>query len=618
MRRIVRQSLVVVAIAAATGCSQPSAPVKSSAVVPAAQAADTIYAGGDIVTVNDSQPTAEAVAVKDGKIVAVGTRADVEKGHKGADTKLVDLAGRTLVPGLIDGHSHVAAFGSQAVGANLLAPPDGTVNTIDDLVAKLQEFAKGPDVGRTGWIFGLGYDDALLGRHPTAEDLDQVSTEIPVIAVHISGHFSAMNSAGLKKVGYTAASKDPEGGIIRRKAGSKEPNGVLEELASIPVAVVAINASKPDDKDYFLRKGMELAKRYGYTTVNEGRAFGFQHKDLADAAARGLFDIDVQAYVDYSDRKEIAAAFSPTYKNHYRVAGLKITLDGSPQGRTAWRTVPYLVPPDGQKKGYKGYPAIPDTKVVEGLFEEAYQNKWPTKVHANGDAAIDQMIAAIKPVHAKHGPGDRRHVLIHGQFVRKDQLEALKALQVIPSLFPMHTFYWGDWYDKIIGPELAQTDLADAHRHQSRHAADDSHRCAGGAAQPDAGDVGHGEPRLAQRQGHGAGRADLADRGTEGHHVVGGLPALRGEDEGLHRGGQAGRLRHPRPEPDHHRPDDHQQGRRARDDQGREDGVREEVTARASTLGPSRSPAPSWRRRRTRRAPLAVLMQTRPTVSASS
>jgi predicted amidohydrolase YtcJ len=77
-------------------------------------------------------------------------------------------------------------------------------------------------------------------------------------------------------------------------------------------------------------------------------------------------------------------------------------------------------------------------------------------VHANGDAAIDQLIAAIRPVHAKYGPGDRRNTLVHGQFIRQDQLDALKELQVIPSLFPMHTFYWGDWYEQIIGPELAQ------------------------------------------------------------------------------------------------------------------------------------------------------------------
>ena len=419
--------------------------------------ADAIYFGGPIVTVNDAQLNAEALAVKDGKILSVGTKAEVEKTYKGSTTKTIDLGGRTLAPGFVDGHAHFLGFGSQAVGANLLAPPDGTVNTIDDLVAKLQEFAKGPDVGRTGWIFGIGYDDALLGRHPTRDDLDEVSKDIPVIAVHISGHFSAMNSAGLARVGYTAATKDPEGGIIRRRPGTMEPNGVLEELASIPVMLPAINATKPEDKDYFLEKGLELAKSFGYTTGNEGRLMAFQAPDLVSAAERGLLDIDIISYVDYTARNLIAPPwYGKAYNGHYRIAGMKVTLDGSPQGRTAWRTIPYLLPPDGQMKGYKGYPAIPDTKFLANLFDEAYQKGWPVHVHANGDAAIDQMIEAIRPSQQKYGPGDRRITLIHGQFLRKDQIPVLKELQIIPSLFPMHTFYWGDWYDQIIGPELAQ------------------------------------------------------------------------------------------------------------------------------------------------------------------
>lgn len=97
-----------------------------------------------------------------------------------------------------------------------------------------------------------------------------------------------------------------------------------------------------------------------------------------------------------------------SYQGRCRVRGLKITLDGSPQGRTAWHTRPYLIPPNGQRPGYAGYPAIPDTKQVETLFDEAYQKGWPMRVHANGDAAVDQMIAALRPVHARHGAGDRR------------------------------------------------------------------------------------------------------------------------------------------------------------------------------------------------------------------
>jgi len=417
--------------------------------------ADAIYTGGDIVTVDDSQPSVEALAVKDGKILAVGTRAGIEKAHKGAATKVVDLGGRTLAPGLVDGHMHVLALGAQAVGANLLAPPDGEVETVDDLVARLEEFAMSPDVARTGWIFGTGYDDALLGRHPTRDDLDRVSTEVPVIAMHISGHFSAVNSAALRRIGYTAATKDPEGGVIRRRPGSREPLGVNEETAHFAYLFQALSPPKPEDQDYFLRKGLELAKSFGHTTASEGRLMAPQQADLVSAAERGLLDIDVLSYADYT-AKDVLPLISKTYKGRYRVAGVKITLDGSPQGRTAWRTIPYLIPPDGQKQGYKGYPAIPDTKVVAAVVDEAYENGWPVHMHANGDAAIDQMIEAIRPAQQKYGPGDRRNTLIHGQFLRQDQIPVLEELQVFPSLFPMHTFYWGDWYDRIIGPELAQ------------------------------------------------------------------------------------------------------------------------------------------------------------------
>lgn len=426
---------------------------QKAAQAPAGPAADLIITGGPIVTMEGDQPTtAEAIVVDDGKIVFVGSKAEAMK-QKVDGTVVKDLAGKTLMPGFIDGHAHVQQFGAQAVGANLLAPPDGTVNTIDDLIARLKTFGEGPDVERTGWIFGTGYDDSLLGRHPTRQDLDKVSTTIPVIAVHISGHFATVNTAGLKKIGYDASTPNPEGGVIRREADGKTPNGVLEELAAIPHTLKALGPTTPEGKDYFLQKGIELAKSYGTTTANEGRMFGPMHADLQDAAKRGLLDIDVTGWMDYTGRAALDTGFSKDYTNHYRLAGLKITLDGSPQGRTGWRTVAYLIPPDGQKPGYKGYPAIPDTRQVEAYLDEAYTKGWPVKVHANGDAAMDQLFSALRPVVAKHGVKPGQTILIHGQFIRPDQVQELPKLGIFPSMFPMHTFYWGDWYTQIIGAD---------------------------------------------------------------------------------------------------------------------------------------------------------------------
>ena len=442
--------------------------------------ADSIYFGGDIVTMKGDNPEyAEAVAVKDGKIQFAGLKKEVMK-LKGDSTLIVDLKGKTMFPGFIDGHCHFGGFGAQAIAANLLASPDGNVNDIDALVSTLKEWAKGTDLERVGWILGMGYDDAVLkeGRHPTKEDLDKVSTEIPVIIVHISGHFSVLNSAGLKAVGITASTPNPQGGIIRRMPGSNEPNGVLEELAGIPIMINVITPKTEENVFYFLDKAQELALKYGYTTAEEGRAFG-NHEDFMNYAEKKGFKIDVVSYLDYSMQNNVKGLSCSTevethpvsgesfqrmespwtgkkYTNGYRVGGMKITLDGSPQGRTAWCTQPYVIPPDGQKEGYSGYPAIPDDKIVEGLFEKAFQQNWQVEIHTNGDAAIDQLIRTMRPAAEKYGNDDRRIVMIHGQFLRKDQYADLKELKIVPSMFTMHTFYWGDWYKKIIGPERAQ------------------------------------------------------------------------------------------------------------------------------------------------------------------
>ncbi len=433
-------------------CSTPSDKLSS------ANTADSIYFGGDIITMaGDTAQYVEALAVKNGKILFAGTSAEAEK-IKGDSTVMKDLAGKTLLPGFVDGHAHFAGFGAQAVGANLLASPDGNANSINDIVEELKTWYKKNGTSMTkGWIFGMGYDDAVLKeqRHPTKRDLDRVSKEVPIVIVHISGHFVVMNSKGLELSKITAASKNPAGGVIRRMPDSKEPNGVLEELAALPVYIPLISPDSPNTIDYFMEKGQHLATSYGYTTAQEGRAMT-NHLQLAQYAKEGKLRIDVVSYVDYAFPQFMKSEwYGPEYKNHYRIGGYKLTLDGSPQGRTAWRTIPYLIPPDGQKPGYKGYPAIADDDKVKAIMDSAFANHWQLLCHANGDAAIDQYIRCIRTAIDKYGNDNRRNVLIHGQFMRADQLDSMKELKVIPSFFPMHTFYWGDWYKKIIGDSLA-------------------------------------------------------------------------------------------------------------------------------------------------------------------
>jgi predicted amidohydrolase YtcJ len=219
----------------------------------------------------------------------------------------------------------------------------------------------------------------------------------------------------------------------------------------------AVTPSSKENAEYFLEKGQAMAASFGHTSVQEGRALSAQHNSIAGFAESGKLKLDVASYLDYTVPEYFKTEwYGKGYKKHYRIAGYKLTLDGSPQGRTGWRTIPYVLPPEGQKKGYKGYPAIPSDQDVMNIVDTAFANNYQILIHANGDAAVDQMIRAVSKSAGKYGNKDRRNVLIHGQLMRIDQLDSLKKYDMVASLFPMHTFYWGDWYKKIIGPDKAQ------------------------------------------------------------------------------------------------------------------------------------------------------------------
>jgi predicted amidohydrolase YtcJ len=207
--------------------------------------------------------------------------------------------------------------------------------------------------------------------------------------------------------------------------------------------------------DDFVAAGTALAASFGYTTVQEGRAIGPAIDAMQRAADSGALAVDLVAYPDILEVADI----QPTrdYRNHFRIGGAKLTIDGSPQGKTAWLSEPYYVVPEGQPEDYRGYPAI-DQATANAAVSKAYDNGWQILVHANGDAAIDSMLEAVRAAQASHPDApDLRPALIHGQTLRADQVPELEELGIFPSLFPMHTFYWGDWHrDSVLGPERAE------------------------------------------------------------------------------------------------------------------------------------------------------------------
>jgi predicted amidohydrolase YtcJ len=439
-----------------------SSAVGAVAMQPTAQpAADAIYTGGPIITMNDAAPRAEAVAIKDGTIIAVGTKAEVEK-FKAAGTTIIDLAGKTMLPGFIDGHGHVFTTGIQAASANLLPAPDGEGNSIAKIQEILREYAKTDASRKFNMILGFGYDDAQIAekRHPTRQDLDAVSTDVPILLIHQSCHLGAMNSKALELAGITADTKDPQGGVIRREADGKTPNGVLEETAFMSYAMAIFPKLNAEQFAQLAVMGQDLYIQHGYTTAQEGRATGPAHNSFAKLAEAGQMKVDVVSYMDMIFTDEPPEMRTPwhstTYTNRYRIGGVKLNLDGSIQGKTGYLTQPYKVPPPGAATNYRGYETLPD-KVIAAKVDKAYANGWQVLAHCNGDAAIDQYISAVRDAVAKHGKADRRSVTIHAQMARMDQLDAMKELGIIPSLFGMHCFYWGDWHrDETIGPVRAE------------------------------------------------------------------------------------------------------------------------------------------------------------------
>ncbi len=371
-------------------------------------------------------------------------------------TQVYDLDGRAMVPGFVDSHGHVVFGGLQALSANLLAPPDGKITDIASLQDNLKAWAEenSAAVEQTGVIIGFGYDNAQLAelRHPTREDLDAVSTDVPIIIVHQSGHLGVANSKVLEIVGYDASTEDPPGGVIQRGPDGN-PNGVLEEYAFFAALGPVLNELGAEGIAAFSAAGSELWASFGYTTAQDGRSSAGAVETLKAVDTEGRIAVDVVAYPDVLEAQDyIREHVSKDYDSHIRVGGCKLTIDGSPQGFTALRDRPYYDPVGDYPPGYAGYSAV-TMEQVHNAVNWCFENGIQILVHANGEGASDMFIAAIETAQQKYGDPGNRPVLIHGQFLREDQVDDLKRLGIFPSLFPMHTFYWGDWHrDHTVGP----------------------------------------------------------------------------------------------------------------------------------------------------------------------
>jgi predicted amidohydrolase YtcJ len=426
----------------------------------AAEPAERIIRGGSIVTVDPARPAAEAVAIRGGRIVAVGTEADVMP-LAGPQTEVTDLAGHTLVPGFVDGHSHFFTCGEVQVQALCASPPAGTCTSVADVIAKLKQLQERQKLGPGKFVMGFGYDPELLAekRAPTKQELDAAFPDNPVILVHVSGHGAMLNSKALAFYGITAATPTPAGGVIGRETGSQEPDGLLFETAFLPI-FAKVPGPSDDELLRLITAGQELYLREGITTAQEGATMKHQLDLLRIMADRGLLKLDVVALPFITDLDKVFAGGSPraekTYTNRLRIGGVKIVMDGSPQGRTAAFTAPYLTGGPAGQKDWKGELTFPQP-VLNEMVKKVYDGGAPLFVHCNGDAAIDALLEAHRFAAGDDPAKPRGTVGVHSQFIRPDQLQKYAAWKITPSFFTLHCFYFGDTHIANRGLEQAES-----------------------------------------------------------------------------------------------------------------------------------------------------------------
>ncbi len=429
----------------------------AAAALAALPPADVIYTDGVILPMTGAKEAPEALAVRNGRIAAVGKKGDVMK-LRGPATRVVSLGRRALLPGFVDPHSHFLAAVVVADWANVSLPPVGPVKSIPDILAVLRKQAVRQKAKPGDWIVAYGYDSIGLAekRDVNRRDLDAAFPENPVMLLHVSGHGAVFDSKALGILGVGPETPTPPGGIIVREPGSKEPAGLVMENAFLPLepklpmpAPSALAESLgPAQQSYFAQ---------GYTVATEGATPIEAIPALRAAARRGLLVIDVIALPEIHSAPKMAGkpefAFGVNV-DHVKIGGLKAIVDGSPQGGTGYYTKPYLVPgPEGQSP-WRGQPSVTPEELSTAL-RTARAGGGQLFTHANGDASIDMVIQAQKDV-GLTAKDDARTVVVHSQFARPDQLDAYVTLGMVPSFFTNHTFYWGDDYPALVGVERGQ------------------------------------------------------------------------------------------------------------------------------------------------------------------
>jgi predicted amidohydrolase YtcJ len=415
--------------------------------------ADVVLVHGNIITAAKIGDRAQAMAIRDGKIIAVGSDEEIQK-NIGDQTKTINLEGKTVVPGFNDAHLHPSPVYPFESPHFVVDVSPANVKNVDELVAVLKKKA---DITPAGLpVRGLGYQDTKLGGHPTRQILDRVSLTHPVIIRHSSGHISAVNSFVLQLAGITKNTKDPAGGAFDRDA-SGEPNGVIRENAlSEFFRSNKMKSPEPAGEAEEMEGYRKCFANYmanGITSITEAGS-SFPKMEIYEKLQKAGLPLRInllmsEAYVDDVISKGIKQGYG---NEKLRISGIKVFHGNSLSGRTCWLSEPYdMINPKTGKKDYYGIPPKRNQQALDSLFLKIHTHGLQIGCHSNGDREIDMVINSIERIQQLDPQSNRRHRIEHCSVTNANILKRIKDDSIVIVL---HSYVY-EHGDKMIvyGPE---------------------------------------------------------------------------------------------------------------------------------------------------------------------
>lgn len=420
----------------------------------------TIYFGGDILTMEGQSPEyVEAMVIRDGKIEYTGSQLEAIK-VAGSSVLMIDLNGKTLIPGLLDAHSHYISSLSVATQLNLYPPPSGPAKDVPTIIEALRRFKTDNNIPDGELIQAYGYDDSVMpeDRLLNRDDLNEALPNNIVLVGHVSMHGAVLNSLALEKWNISAETETPPGGVIVRRSGTNEPYGLIMETAFLPI-FGSLPQPTAEQEAAWTTAAHQMYAQNGITTAHDGATHLQDLLVMQRATKAGANLIDVVAFPFITELDSILKHFPVDqwgkYHDHLKIGGAKITIDGSPQGRTAAFTSPYFSGGPGGEENWVGELTFPQ-ELINQFVKKVYDLEVPLNLHANGDAAIDAFLEAHETVAAEDLSKNRHVTLIHAQFTRKDHLPKFLEYKITPSFYTLHTYYFADAHISNRGLEQAQ------------------------------------------------------------------------------------------------------------------------------------------------------------------